>query len=52
MMNYNTRYQEAQVLVSGDGEITVLEDRRFPWRERKEKTMQLSELYDKAGYPG
>ena len=51
MMNYNTRYQEAQVLVSGDGEITVLEDRRFPWRERKEKTMQLSELYDKAGYP-
>lgn len=50
-MDYNMRYQEAQVLVSGDGEITVLEDRRFPWRERKEKTMQLSELYEKAGYP-
>lgn len=50
-MNYNTRYQEVQVLVSGDGEITVLEDRRFPWRERKEKTMQLGELYEKAGYP-
>ena len=39
------------MLVSGDGEITVLDDRRFPWRERKEKTMQLGELYEKAGYP-
>ena len=29
----------------------VLEDRRFPWRERKEKTMLLYELYEKAGYP-
>ena len=42
---------EAQVLVSGDGEVTTLEDRRFNWRERKEKTMLLYELYDKAGYP-
>lgn len=50
-MNYNTRYQDAQVLVSGDGEITTLEDRRFDWRERKEKTMRLGDLYDKAGYP-
>lgn len=50
-MDYNTRYQEAQVLVSGDGEITTLEDRRFDWRERKEKTMRLYELYEKAGYP-
>lgn len=51
MMNYNTRYQEAQVLVSGDGEVIMLEDRRFNWRERKEKTMLLCELYEKAGYP-
>lgn len=29
----------------------VLEDKRFPWRERKEKTMFLYELYEKAGYP-
>lgn len=29
----------------------VLEDKRFPWRERKEKTMLLYELYEKAGYP-
>lgn len=50
-MNYTTRYQESQVLVSGDGEITTLRDRRFDWRERKEKTMLLYELYEKAGYP-
>lgn len=39
------------MLVSGDGEITTLEDKRFDWRERKEKTMLLYELYEKAGYP-
>lgn len=50
-MNYTTEYREAQVIVSGDGEITTLEDRRFDWRERKERTMQLYELYEKAGYP-
>ena len=40
-----------QVLVSGDGEITTLKDGRFDWKARKEKTMQLHELYHKAGYP-
>lgn len=50
-MDYITRYQESQVLVSGDGEITTLQDRRFDWRERKGKTMLLYELYEKAGYP-
>ena len=50
-MNYNTRYQEAQVLVSGDGEITTLEDRRYAWKERRERNMKLYELYEKAGYP-
>lgn len=50
-MDYNTRMREAQVLVSGDGEITTLEDRRFDWKERKVKTMRLCELYEKAGYP-
>lgn len=29
----------------------TLEDRRFDWRERKEKTMTLGDLYEKAGYP-
>lgn len=51
MIDYNTYCAEAQVLVSGDGEITTLEDKRFDWRERKEKTMLLYELYEKAGYP-
>jgi len=50
-MNYTMKMQNAQVLVSGDGEVTTLEDRRFNWRERKEKTMLLYELYEKAGYP-
>ena len=50
-MDYNTRYQNVQVLVSADGEIVTLSDRRFNWRERKEKTMTLGELYEKAGYP-
>lgn len=50
-MDYNTRMMNAQVLVSSDGEIETLTDRRFNWRERKEKTMQLYELYEKAGYP-
>lgn len=50
-MDYITRCQNAQVLISADGEITTLEDRRFDWRVRKEKTMRLGDLYDKAGYP-
>ena len=29
----------------------TLEDRRFDWRERRERNMHLYELYDKAGYP-
>ena len=50
-MDSITDFDGMQVLVSGDGEITSLEDRRFNWRERKEKTMGLFELYEKAGYP-
>lgn len=50
-MDYNTRMMNAQVLVSADGEIKTIDDRRFNWRERKEKTMQLHDLYEKAGYP-
>ncbi len=29
----------------------TLEDKRFSWKERKEKTMYLFELYEEAGYP-
>lgn len=44
-------YDGMQVLVSGDGEIITLEDRRFDWKERRERNMKLYELYGKAGYP-
>lgn len=40
-----------QVQVSGDGEIETLKDDRFPWAERKVKTLKLAELYQKADYP-
>ncbi|MDE7245467.1 MAG: protein rep [Oscillospiraceae bacterium] len=43
--------QNAQVLVSADGEVTTLEDRRYDWKERRERNMHLYELYEKAGYP-
>ncbi len=50
-MDYITRYIDTQVLISENGDVTNLEDERFNWRERKERTMTLSDLYDKAGYP-
>lgn len=37
--------------VSPDGEVFELLDRRYPWQKKKEKTLLLSELYQKAGYP-
>lgn len=46
-----------QVLISDEGEIEeigeveVLLDRRFDWRERRCRTMQLCDLYKRAGYP-
>lgn len=47
-----------QVLISADtgeieeiGEVEVLADRRFDWRERRGKCMQLCDLYKLAGYP-
>lgn len=46
-----------QVLISGDtgeiedlGEVEVLADRRWEWREEREKSMHLHDLYYKAGY--
>lgn len=45
-----------QVLISAEGEIEeigeveVLADRRWEWREEREKSMYLHDLYYKAGY--
>ena len=40
--------QGQEVVVAAE---EILQDKRFSWRERKEKTMKLFELYEKAGYP-
>ena len=37
--------------VSPEGEVMTLQDDRFPWAERKVKTVRLAKLYQKAGYP-
>lgn len=50
-MDNTTVLDGMQVLVSGDGEITTLQDGRFDWKARKGRTMRLEELYRKAGYP-
>ncbi|MDE7245729.1 MAG: protein rep [Oscillospiraceae bacterium] len=50
-MDYIINAQDAQVLVSADGEVVALEDRRYDWKERRERNMKLYELYEKAGYP-
>lgn len=49
-MNLNTYDSQLQVETSPEGEVISLRDRKFSWRERKEKTMLLHELYQKAGY--
>lgn len=50
-MNLSTYDDRLQVAVSPAGEVTILEDDRFPWTERKIKTVKLAKLYDLAGYP-
>lgn len=49
-LDYITYVNGLQVLVSGDGEVETLADERFSWREKKVKTVFLSELFEKAGY--
>lgn len=53
-MSYSTRdytmLAEASQL-SETGEIEVLRDDRYPWRDRKLKNIRLAKLYEKAGYP-
>jgi len=48
-MDYITYLKRGQVVKLPAAE--VLEDKRFNWRDRKVKTVYLSELYEKAGYP-
>lgn len=48
---YDSQFQVAVSEIAETGELRSLEDTRFPWRERKAKTMRLSGLYDLAGYP-
>lgn len=50
-MNLNTYDSQLQVSVSSEGEVVSLQDDRFPWAERKVKTVRLAKLYQKAGYP-
>ena len=50
-MNLNTYDSQLQVSVSPEGEVMTLQDDRFPWAERKVKTVRLAKLYQKAGYP-
>ena len=50
-MNLSTYDSSLQVVTSPAGEVVTLQDDRFPWTERKVKTVKLAKLYDKAGYP-
>lgn len=47
-MDYIKYCKHGQEVVIAAEEL--LQDSRFSWRERKEKTMKLYELYEKAGY--
>lgn len=50
-MDFSTYERSLQVAVSPLGEVVTLRDDKFPWAERKAKTVKLAKLYQKAGYP-
>lgn len=50
MMKFSTYDAQLQPQTDTNGEIISLHDDRFPWREKKVKTLQLAKLYRKAGY--
>lgn len=50
-MDFNTYDDKLQVVVSPEGEVMTLHDEKFPWAERKVKTLRLAKLYRRAGYP-
>ena len=49
-MDFSTYDSQLQVSVSPEGEVTSLDDKRFPWVERRAKTVRLAKLYELAGY--
>lgn len=49
-MEYSMIVDGMQVEVSPDGEIWTMPEDRFPWRERKMRSVELAKLYRKAGF--
>lgn len=49
-MDYITYLKRGQRVILPAEEV-MPEDQKFPWRERKVKTVRLAELYEKAGFP-
>lgn len=50
MMKFSTWDSGMQVVTTPEGEVISNPDRRFPWREKKVKTIRLAKLYMEAGY--
>lgn len=50
MMKFSTWDSRMQVETSPEGELISLDDKRFPWVEKKVKTLRLAKLYRRAGY--
>lgn len=50
MMKFSTWDSRLQVETTAEGEVISLDDKRFPWVEKKVKTLRLAKLYRKAGY--
>lgn len=51
-MDYSTYDSQLQAAFEpSTGEVITLQDERFPWVERKAKTMRLTGLYEDAGFP-
>ena len=50
MMKFSTWDSRMQVETSPEGEVISLNDKRFPWVEKKVKTLRLAKLYRRAGY--
>lgn len=50
-MDFSTYDSHLQVAVSPGGEVVRFGDEKFPWAERKAKTVKLAKLYQRAGYP-
>lgn len=49
-MNLITNDSYLQVATSPEGEVLTIHNERFPWSERKVKTVKLAKLYELAGF--